>query len=96
MTLQDFKNSIKDTSPPGQINPLLQSLWYDGKDNWEKAHLIAQEIHTDDGSWIHAYLHRKEGDLGNAAYWYHMANKPVPSVTLEKEWEILVTSFLSK
>ena len=62
-------------------------LWYDGKGDWETSHNIAQDIHSPEGSWIHAYLHRKEGDTGNASYWYHRAGRPMPGSTLEKEWE---------
>ena len=96
MTLTDFKASLIKDSPPDGLSPLLQSLWYDAKGNWETAHDIAQEIHTDNGSWIHAYLHRKEGDTGNASYWYHMAHKPFPTVTLDKEWEDLVAQLSQK
>ena len=69
-------------------------MWYDGKGDWHKAHDIAQDIHTREGSWIHAYLHRKEGDLSNAQYWYHRANQKMPTYDLSKEWEELVIAFL--
>ena len=94
MTLNEFKASLKNDAPPAGSNTLLQSLWYDGKGDWETAHNIAQEIHSNHGSWIHAYLHRKEGDKSNASYWYHMADRPFPTVGLEEEWEELVNSFL--
>ena len=94
MTFDDFKASLKKDSPPEGLSPLLQALWYDGKNDWTGSHNIAQDIHTNDGSWIHAYLHRKEGDPGNAAYWYRKAGKPVPTVSLEKEWENLVTALI--
>ena len=68
MTLAQFKDSLTNSSPP-EVSPLLQAMWYDGNGNWNKAHDIAQEIHSREGSWIHAYLHRKEGDLSNAQYW---------------------------
>jgi len=71
-------------------------MWYDGKDNWNASHDIAQDIHSRDGSWIHAYLHRKEGDLGNASYWYGKAGKPVARVSLKEEWEQLVREFLNR
>ena len=96
MTISDFRESLRNLDPPREINPLLTALWHDGKGNWEKAHSIAQEIHTNHGSWIHAYLHRKEGDSGNAAYWYHMAGTSFPTMSLEKEWEELVKRFLVK
>jgi hypothetical protein len=94
MTLIEFKASMKNDNPPSGLSLLLQSLWFDGKGQWDVAHDIAQEIHNTYGSWIHAYLHRKEGDSGNAAYWYHMANKPYPTVGLEEEWARLAEHFL--
>jgi hypothetical protein len=94
MTLQDFKASLSNSTPPTGLSDLLKALWYDGKGDWEASHNIAQDIHTQDGSWIHAYLHRKEGDLGNASYWYNRASKPVAKVSLAEEWEQLVKSFL--
>jgi hypothetical protein len=96
MTVDQFKASLKQPAPPANAGPFLESLWYDAKGDWDRAHNIAQEIHNDDGSWIHAYLHRKEGDVGNAAYWYHMADKPVATDSLEQEWERLVRAFLQK
>ena len=69
-------------------------MWYDGQGDWNRAHNIAQEIHTKEGAWIHAYLHRKEGDDANAAYWYSRANRNVPSYPLEQEWEEITGFFL--
>jgi hypothetical protein len=94
MTFEDFKSSLRDQNPPQHISDILKALWYDGKGDWEKSHNIAQDIHTTDGSLIHAYLHRKEGDAGNAMYWYHRANESMPKVTLDQEWEMLVKRFL--
>jgi hypothetical protein len=94
MTLSDFKTSLSQPDPPSPLSPLLKSLWYDGKGEWEKSHNIAQDIHTKDGSWVHAYLHRKEGDEGNAIYWYTRAGRMMPGVSLDEEWENLVASFL--
>jgi len=95
MSFEEFKRSLSNTTPPEQIGPLLKALWYDGKDNWETAHEVAQDINTRDGSWIHAYLHRKEGDAGNASYWYHRADRKMPGYTLQQEWEEIVKHFLS-
>jgi hypothetical protein len=94
MTLEEFKTSLSGAHPPPGISALLKALWYDGKGDWEMSHTIAQDIHTSEGSWIHAYLHRKEGDTGNAAYWYHRAGKPMPGSTLEKEWEDITRDLL--
>ena len=94
MKLADFKESIHQTAPPSYMPVLLQALWYDAKGKWEMAHQLAQEVETSEGSWIHAYLHRKEGDSGNAAYWYHRAKKPVCNKPLSEEWEEIVTALL--
>lgn len=90
MTFEAFKSC--PTPPP--VGPLLLALWHDAHGDWEAAHNIAQDIHTHDGSWLHAYLHRKEGDLWNAGYWYRQAGKPVHTGPLEEEWEELVRAFL--
>ena len=82
MTLEEFRQTLSQSSPPDGLSPLLEALWYDGRNNWHRAHEIAQDITSDDGSWIHAYLHRKEGDHANAGYWYRRARRPIPSVSL--------------
>jgi hypothetical protein len=90
MTPADFKNTTDIQS----FSPLLQSLWHDAHGDWHKAHNIAQDIETPAGAWVHAYLHRKEGDIWNADYWYRRAGKTRPEGTLEEEWEQLVRAFL--
>jgi len=88
MIFTDFTQSFNSPTPPAELSEALKSLWWDGKGNWDKAHNIAQEIEdTQEGAWVHAYLHRKEGDRGNAGYWYRRAGKPFPDISLEKEWE---------
>lgn len=94
MTYEQFMESMAGDTPPDRLPPLLEALWHDGKNNWEHAHNIAQEVHDRNGSWIHAYLHRKEGDHFNARYWYGKAGKPEPAGTLKEEWEALVRNFL--
>jgi hypothetical protein len=96
LTVAEFRNSLSQPHPPSQLHPLLQALWYDGKGDWEKSHNIAQDIHTKDGSWIHAYLHRKEGDNGNAVYWYSRAGRTMPGVSLDEEWEAIVAALLTQ
>ncbi|MDN5205258.1 hypothetical protein QQ008_27995 [Fulvivirgaceae bacterium BMA10] len=96
MTLQDFKNSLEDIKPPENIQDTLKALWYDGQENWEMAHDIAQEIHDSNGSWIHAYLHRKEGDRWNANYWYQRAGRSMPAISLREEWEQIVSELLGE
>jgi hypothetical protein len=92
MKFEEFKTSIELPSPPN-ASPILQALWHDAKGNWEAAHNIAQDIHSRDGSWLHAYLHRKEGDQWNAGYWYRQAGKPVHTGSMEHEWEELAKHF---
>ena len=95
MTLQEFKTSLEEQQPP-PVTVLLQALWYEAKGDWEKAHNLAQDVHTPDGSWIHAYLHRVEGDISNAQYWYHKANRKMPKVSLKEEWEDIANELLLK
>ncbi|HWA33617.1 MAG TPA: hypothetical protein VG737_05785 [Cyclobacteriaceae bacterium] len=94
MTLAEFRGSVKDSVAPAQLSPLLQAMWFDAKGDWEKAHEICQEIDTKQGALIHAYLHRKEGDLSNAAYWYLRAGRTVPSAGLDEEWAMIVTELI--
>ena len=94
MTLEQFTTSLTDQKPPAGLSVSLQALWYDGKDDWESAHNIAQDIPSAEGSWIHAYLHRKEGDEGNAAYWYRRAGRQMPQVSLSEEWKQIVVALL--
>jgi hypothetical protein len=96
MTLDDFRRSLGDPTPPGDVAPALRALWHDGRGDWAEAHRIAQDIEDDTGSWVHAYLHRKEGDAGNAAYWYHRARQPVARQGLEEEWSSIVSTLLDQ
>ncbi len=91
--LERFRATLDDATPPG-INPLLQGLWWDAKDDWNKAHELAQADNTPLGAAVHAYLHRKEPDLANARYWYARAGRPPATVTLQQEWDSLVTELL--
>ena|SRR5438034_514383 len=93
MTVQEFTKSLKDTRPP-DVAPPLVALWHDARGDWETAHKVAQDIDDRTGAWIHAYLHRKEGDLGNARYWYGQAEKPEATDSLEAEWRRIVTELL--
>lgn len=94
MTFDEFSASLQQSAPPSDLTPLLKAMWYEGKGDWEAAHNIAQDINTKDGSWIHAYLHRVEGDSGNASYWYHRAARPVASGNLKDEWSSIVNTLL--
>ena len=94
MTFDDFHNSLSETQPPPSLSSYLKSLWYDGKGDWEKAHTIIQDIEDTTAAWIHAYLHRMEGDVGNADYWYRRAGRKRPAVSLEQEWKDIVAALL--
>ena len=85
MTLDDFHQSLSATEPPAELSPALAGLWWDAKGDWTRAHESAQQDEGRDGSWVHAYLHRKEGDQGNAAYWYGRAGKPFYREPLDVE-----------
>lgn len=83
-------------SVPEDIAPLLQALLLDSAGDWDSAHRIAQAEASTDGSWVHAYLHRVEGDLGNASYWYRRAGKSLPDMSLGEEWEYIAMALLQK
>jgi hypothetical protein len=86
MTFDDFRQSLTAAEPPAGLTLALTGLWWDAKGDWTRAHESAQQDEGPDGSWVHAYLHRKEGDDGNAAYWYGRAGKPVCREPLDAEW----------
>lgn len=94
MKFEDFINSLEEESPPKEIRLSLLALWYDGKGLWPEAHDIVQDLESKEAAWIHAYLHRKEGDDWNAGYWYRRAGKDHCSDSLEDEWTSLVRFFL--
>src|SRR2546425_11824991 len=94
MTLEEFKATLSSERAP-DVAPLLRALWHDARGDWERAHTIAQDIESKDAAWVHAYLHRKEGDLGNAGYWYGRAGKAEFQGALENEWEHVVRALLA-
>ena len=94
MNFESFMKSLDKEHPPAGLSPYLLSLWYDAKGDWSKAHEIIQDEENKSGSWIHAYLHRKEGDIWNADYWYNRAGKNRPSVSLKEEWKEIALTFL--
>jgi hypothetical protein len=89
-----FKTSLNAAAPENAWTAQLKSLWYDAKGDWDKAHAQVDHLDDEDAAWVHAYLHRKEGDLSNAGYWYRKAGQSLPAVSLEDEWEQLVLHFL--
>ncbi len=96
MTLAEFRQSLTATEPPAGLTHALAGLWWDAKGDWARAHESAQQDEGRDGSWVHAYLHRKEGDQGNAAYWYNRAGKPTCQEPLDKEWLSIAKELLRR
>ncbi len=94
MNFQQFKESLSQNAPPTGLSNALQALWQMGKGDWKAAHVLAQAQDDISGAWVHAYLHREEGDDANAAYWYRRANQPVAQQSLEKEWEQIAQALL--
>ena len=94
MTTTSFSESLSKDELPQTGSVYLDSLWYAGKDNWDKAHTLIQDVGDKNAAWIHAYLHRQEGDNSNADYWYRRAGKKRPDDSLEKEWEEIVAALI--
>jgi hypothetical protein len=96
MTFDEFIGSIGNRArPPASLTEPLASLWWDKKGDWGTAHAIAQQISTVQGSAVHAYLHREEGVLWNADYWYRQAGRVRPNISLSEEWQRLVNEILA-
>ena len=93
-TLTEFKASLNDSAPDPNLPVHLRSLWFDGKGDWSMAHQQVDHLSDRESAWVHAYLHRKEGDTGNADYWYRRAGQVRPKTSLPEEWEALVLYFL--
>lgn len=96
MKLDEFRESLRGDDPPAGLGSALSGLWWDANGDWIKAHESAQQDEGPAGSWVHAYLHRKEGDASNADYWYRRANRAAASGPLQQEWEEIVTTLLSQ
>ena len=94
MNLTEFRASVAGENPPDNMNFALRTLWWDAKGDWHRAHACAQQDRTATGSSVHAYLHRKEGDMANAGGWYSRAGRTPPTVPLEAEWEALAQELL--
>jgi len=95
MSFEELQESIRrDATPPTKLSLALQALWHDAKGDWDAAHKLVQDESSADAAWVHAYLHRVEGDLGNAGYWYRRANKPVATGSVGTEWELMVSALL--
>ena len=95
-TYTEFQETLSLAAPPKDWPEALKAMWFDSTGDWESSHNIAQDMHTKLGSWMHAYLHRKEGDKFNAGYWYRQAGEKYPTTTLEEELQELVEFILEK
>ena len=96
MTLEEFRASLTRLEPPPSLSLALQALWWEAQGHWDRAHECAQLNDADPrAAWVHAYLHRKEGDLANAGYWYRRAGRPVARDELEAEWLAIATTLLN-
>lgn len=94
MTPAEFKRSLSQAKPPSGLPIALVGLWWAGKDDWDEAHKIVMADEGADCAWVHAYLHRVEGDLDNARYWYGQARRPPVTSELADEWEAIAAALL--
>ena len=94
MDVDEFKLSLAAKTPPSGLGELVQALWHEAKGDWGRAHAIVQAHKGKASARVHAYLHRKEGNLDNANYWYERAGRAMPKNSLEQEWETLVATLL--
>lgn len=95
MDLARFRATVVQAAPPEGISLALQTLWWDAKGDWDRAHHCAQQDEGRTGSAVHAYLHRKEGDMRNAAGWYGRAGREPATVSLDEEWGSLAEEMLA-
>ena len=95
MNLAEFKETLTNDTPPGGLALDLQAMWYEAKGEWDQAHRLAQQQNDRTGAWVHAYLHRQEGDIGNANYWYRRAGRSQPNQSLAEEWADIVSTMLA-
>ena len=96
MDLQGFKASLAQPGPPAGTDGALDALWWDASGDWDKAHQCAQAQDDAAGAWVHAYLHRREGDQSNAGYWYRRAGQPAATGPLDTEWQAIAAALLAR
>jgi hypothetical protein len=92
--MAELRASLSGTAPAPALAPPLAALWWAAKGDWDAAHRIVQDEPTRDAAWVHAYLHRVEGDLGNAGYWYRQAGQPAAKDALDAEWERIAAALI--
>ena len=96
MDTQAFSNSLTSQDPPAGLSGALEALWHEAKGDWQRAHKLAQRQKDGDGYWVHAYLHRVEGDDGNADNWYRRAARKAGTGSLKEEWQLIVGELLTR
>jgi hypothetical protein len=96
MNIVEFKTSVTQSNPPAGLAPSLAALWWAAKGDWDKAHGIVMKQESREAAWVHAYLHRVEGDLDNAGYWYRQARRPAESGPLPEEWDAIAAALLEE
>ena len=89
-----FQRSLSQAAPPAALSTPFAALWWAKKGDWDKAHRLVMDEASAQAAWVHAYLHRVEGDLGNAQYWYARAGKKPASGELDAEWAAIVQALL--
>jgi hypothetical protein len=94
MTPAAFKRSLNNAAPPKALAPALQALWWAKKGEWDKAHRMVTDEPSREAAWVHAYLHRVEGDDGNAGYWYRQARRKAAAGPHDAEWRTIVATLL--
>ena len=96
MILSELKRTVSNAKPPTGLAPPLVALWWAAKGDWDKAHGIVMKEESRDAAWVHAYLHRVEGDLDNAGYWYRKAHRPADSGPLPAEWDAIAGALIKQ
>ena len=96
MTIEELRSTLAKPKPPAGLAPALAALWWAAKGDWDKAHGIVMKEDSRDAAWVHAYLHRVEGDLDNAGYWYRKARRPAASEPLPAEWDAIAAALIEQ
>ena len=96
MDIEKFKTSVEEDAPPVDLSAALQALWWDAKGDWKRAHQLAQSQKDQVGAWVHAYLHRVEGDESNAGFWYRRAERVHSKAALDVEWREIAGDLIKR
>jgi hypothetical protein len=96
VTLEELRGSLESPKPPAGLGKPLEALWHAGRGEWARAHRIVMSAKSRDAAWVHAFLHRQEGDRDNARYWYRQAKRPEFEGSLEDEWMAMAGEMLGR